>query len=274
MSIGSLSLNGRAMIAAGIYGDSVNGLKSLCNTTASAVVTKSITINPTVGNEKPNYMRCRNGWLNNVGLTNPGLEEFVKILSHKYSKPIIASLAGDYAHAFQFMAERLNEHCNAYEINMSCPNIVECEDDQRDFNYIISVFERMRMVTKHPIFLKIGYGMREHAIKILSDSELIDAFTVMNSLPVRLLIPHENQLVKNILLGLSGPVIRKYAIRKVKQVRSVTNLPIIGCGGICTTDDAVEFFDAGANLIQIGSGVIDNLSLPSIVATDFVNRGL
>ncbi len=57
--------------------------------------------------------------------------------------------------------------------------------------------------------------------------------------------------------GLSGPCIKPIAVAAVYEISKETNLPIIGCGGILTGQDAIEYLMAGASAVQIGVGVSD-----------------
>jgi dihydroorotate dehydrogenase (NAD+) catalytic subunit len=53
--------------------------------------------------------------------------------------------------------------------------------------------------------------------------------------------------------GLSGPAIKPIVLRQVYQCARAVKLPIIGCGGIATTEDAVEYMLAGAGAVQVGT---------------------
>ena len=53
--------------------------------------------------------------------------------------------------------------------------------------------------------------------------------------------------------GLSGPAVKPVAVRMVWQVAKAVNIPVVGLGGICNANDAIEFMLAGATAIEIGT---------------------
>jgi dihydroorotate dehydrogenase (NAD+) catalytic subunit len=53
--------------------------------------------------------------------------------------------------------------------------------------------------------------------------------------------------------GLSGPAIRPIAIAQIRAVAAAVSLPIVGMGGVCCGDDAIEMLAAGATLVAVGT---------------------
>jgi dihydroorotate dehydrogenase (NAD+) catalytic subunit len=62
----------------------------------------------------------------------------------------------------------------------------------------------------------------------------------------------------NVMGGLSGPAIKPIVLRQVFQCARAVKLPIIGCGGITTSDDAAEYMLAGATAVQVGTATFRN----------------
>ncbi|MDX1533248.1 MAG: dihydroorotate dehydrogenase, partial [Nitrosopumilaceae archaeon] len=126
-SIGSLTLEKPAMLASGILGISLDVFKRVVNAGAGAVVTKSLSKEPWEGYPNPTIFSVGDGgWLNAVGLSNPGAENFAQMISENKDVPIIVSLVGSVKEDFEFMIKQF-ENCNvaAYELNLSCPHVAK-----------------------------------------------------------------------------------------------------------------------------------------------------
>ena len=98
-----------------------------------------------------------------------------------------------------------------------------------------------------------------------------DGITAINTLRAMAIdVETERPILSNKIGGLSGTPIKPIAVRCVYEISSKFNIPIIGCGGISTWEDAVEFILAGSSAVQIGSAVGENW----IQVFDEINNGI
>jgi tRNA-dihydrouridine synthase len=93
------------------------------------------------------------------------------------------------------------------------------------------------------------------------------ALTLINTLRgMAIDIRRRQPLLGNVTGGLSGPAIKPVALALVWQAAKAVTIPIIGCGGVCTVEDVLEFLMAGAAAVQVGSATFaDPVLLPKLV---------
>ena len=176
--------------------------------------------------------------------------------------PIIVSLVGSIPEDFEMMIKQF-ENCKvtAYELNLSCPHVakvgLEVGDDPELVKKIVTTVKNS---TNVPVIAKVGLGTTHYlnTVSTAIDSG-IDAITAINTVRAMAIdVETKRPILSNKFGGLSGTPIKPIALRCVYEISSKYDIPIIGCGGISTWEDAVEFFLAGASAIQIGSAVGDN----------------
>ena len=155
------------------------------------------------------------------------------------------------------------ENCkvSAYELNLSCPHVakvgLEVGDDPELVRKIVSTVKK---ATDVPVFAKVGLGTTHYLDTVAAAVESgADAITAINTLRAMAIdVETERPILSNKIGGLSGTPLKPVALRCVFEISSKYKIPVIGCGGISTWEDAVEFFLAGATAIQLGSAVGDN----------------
>ncbi len=261
-SIGPIQLQRPVMLASGILGISLDVFNRLYREGAGAVVTKSLSKEPWEGYPNPTIFGVKGGgWINAVGLSNPGASNFAKMIEQNKDVPIIVSLVGSIPEDFEFMVNEFS-NCNlaGFELNLSCPHVakvgLEVGDDPELVKKIVTTVKKS---TKVPVIAKVGLGTTHYldTVGAAIDSG-IDAITAINTVR-SMAIDTETQrpILSNKFGGLSGTPIKPIALRCVFEISSKYKIPIIGCGGISTWEDAVEFFLAGASAIQLGSAVGD-----------------
>ncbi|MDG7050367.1 MAG: dihydroorotate dehydrogenase, partial [Nitrososphaerota archaeon] len=160
VSIGPISLGRPAMLASGILGISLDVFGRIYRSGAGAVVSKSLSKEPWDGYPNPTIVGIKGGYLNAVGLSNPGAPYFAKMISQNKDVPIIVSLVGSIEDEFEFMVNQFeNSNVTAYELNLSCPHVekvgLEVGDDPRLVTKIVS---RVKSTTKAPVIAKVGLG--------------------------------------------------------------------------------------------------------------------
>ena len=261
-SIGPIQLQRPVMLASGILGISLDVFNRLYREGAGAVVTKSLSKEPWEGYPNPTIFSVNGGgWINAVGLSNPGASNFAKMIEQNNDVPIIVSLVGSIPEDFEFMVKEFS-NCNlaGFELNLSCPHVakvgLEVGDDPELVKKIVTTVKKS---TNVPVIAKVGLGTTHYldTVGAAIDSG-IDAITAINTVRA-MAIDTETQrpILSNKFGGLSGTPIKPIALRCVFEISSKYEIPIIGCGGISTWEDAVEFFLAGASAIQLGSAVGD-----------------
>ncbi len=251
------------MLASGILGISLEVFNRLYHSGAGAVVTKSLSKEPWEGYPNPTIFSVNGGgWINAVGLSNPGAPNFAKMIEPNTEVPIIVSLVGSIPEDFEFMIKEFaNCKVAGFELNLSCPHVakvgLEVGDDPELVKKIVSVAKKS---TNVPVIAKVGLGTTNYldTVRVAIESG-IDAITAINTVrAIAIDVETQRPILSNKFGGLSGTPIKPIALRCVYEISSKYNIPIIGCGGISTWEDAVEFFLAGASAIQIGSAVGDN----------------
>ena len=263
------------MLASGILGISLDVFNRLFRSGAGAVVTKSLSIEPWEGYPNPTIFSVNGGgWMNAVGLSNPGASNFAKMIEPNQDVPIMVSLVGSVPEDFEMMIKEFtNCKVTAFELNLSCPHVakvgLEVGDDP---DLVKKIVTTVKNSTHIPVIAKVGLGTTNYlnTVKIAIDSG-IDAITAINTVRAMAIdVDTQRPILSNKFGGLSGTPIKPIALRCVYEIASKYNIPIIGCGGISTWEDAIEFFLAGASAIQLGSAIGDNW----INVFDDINKGV
>jgi dihydroorotate dehydrogenase (NAD+) catalytic subunit len=274
-SIGQIQLDKPVMLASGILGISLDVFNRLYRSGAGAVVTKSLSKEPWEGYPNPTIFSVKgDGWINAVGLSNPGAANFAKMIEPNQDVPIIVSLVGSIPEDFEMMIKQF-ENCKvtAYELNLSCSHVakvgLEVGDDP---DLVKKIVTAVKNTTDVPVIAKVGLGTTHYlnTVGTAIDSG-IDAITAINTIRAMAIdVETKRPILSNRFGGLSGTPIKPIALRCVYEISSKYDIPIIGCGGVSTWEDAVEFFLAGASAIQLGSAVGDNW----IGVFDDINNGI
>ena len=274
-SVGKIQLDKPAMLASGILGISLDVFNRLYRSGAGAVVTKSLSSEPWEGYPNPTIFSVNGGgWMNAVGLSNPGASNFAKMIESNQDVPIIVSLVGSIPKEFEMMINEF-KNCNvtAFELNLSCPHVakvgLEVGDDPELVKKIVTTVKNS---TNVPSIAKVGLGTTNYlnTVKTAIDSG-IDAITAINTVRAMAIdVETQRPILSNKFGGLSGTPIKPIALRCVYEITSKYDIPVIGCGGISTWEDAIEFFLAGASAIQLGSAIGDNW----INVFDDINKGI
>lgn len=257
-----MEIRNPVILAAGVLGDDPAKLREVYESGAGAVVTKSITIDKHVGRPKPNIVEVKGcgGWLNAIGLENPGAHEFARRLGHP-DYPVIVSLAGSIPEDFQVMTRLFDGAVAGFELNMSCPNVDGFGHDIGDDPSLArQVVEIVKDETGAPVFVKIGYHMAASAQAAVNAGA--DGITAINTVPATFVDPSTKKpIFGHRAGGLSGPPIKPIALRAVDDlVTKYKGVPVIGCGGISDWRDAAEFLEIGASAVQVGTAAMNDPS--------------
>ena len=258
VNLAGLHLRNPTMLASGFLGISQDIFNRLYSSGAGAVVSKSISLEPIEGYRNPTVF-CLEGhsYINAVGLSNPGAEAFSREISHNKNVPIIVSLVGSSENEFPIMIKRFdNLNILGYEINLSCPHVAKMGMEVGDDPEMVSrIVKRTKSSTRKPIIIKVGIGSVDivKIAQVAKDSGA-DAITAINTIRAMAInIQTLTPVLSNKIGGLSGKSIKPIGIRCVYEISKNIEIPVIGCGGIFSWQDAVEFMLAGASAVQLGS---------------------
>lgn len=264
VEIAGLWLRNPIMNAAGVLGMNPAILNRVYESGAGAVITKSIGPEPRRGHPNPTFVKLECGGLNAMGLPNPGIDFFTEEIKElkKMKIPVVASFFGGSIREFADVASKLSlAGADALELNASCPNVAEeLGMLAADSGNIERVTSAVKENINIPLFVKLSPNVTDiKIIAMAAERGGADAITAVNTLKgmvidVNLRIP----VLSNITGGLSGGALKPVALRCVWEIAQTVNIPVIGCGGISTGDDAVEFFLAGASAIEVGTAIMNH----------------
>ncbi len=275
IKIASMSWKNPVTVASGTFGFEYNELFDLSR--LGALVTKTITLKTKSGNEPGRLAETRAGLLNSIGLQNPGVEVFIREILPQYDKfntNLIVSISGSSVSEFCQIAKKLNNYdtIDAYEINISCPNV---ENEGLAFGVDVKIvgnlISNLRKITENDLIVKLTPNVTHiEEIARAAAENGADALSLINTvLGMAIDVETKKPKIKNGIAGYSGPAIKPIALQNVYRVAQVVDIPIIGMGGICNTEDALEFLIAGANAVAVGT---ENFSNP--LATIDIIQGL
>lgn len=260
--IGGLELINPIMIASGILGLSQIIFNRLEKIGVGAIVSKSISIRPREGYRNPTVVALGDrNWLNAVGLANPGAEAFVKEIAEN-KVPLFVSLVGSDVDEFTNLVEKFNNsQILGFELNLSCPHVekmgMEIGDDP---SLVFNIVKSIKNVSSKPLLVKVGIGKSDILeIAKISENAGADAITAINTIrAMKIDIENECPILENKIGGLSGKAIRPVGVRCVYELYKKVKIPIIGCGGIDSSADIIEYMMAGASAVQVGSSLGSN----------------
>jgi dihydroorotate dehydrogenase (NAD+) catalytic subunit len=259
VELASLRLRNPVMLAAGILGVTGLSLRRVAEAGAGAVVSKSIGPNPREGYSNPTFTGTPGGFLNSMGLPNPGVEVFAQEVEIAKSGgvPVVVSIFGGSKQEFARVGVLMEETgADAFELNLSCPHSKLLSFGQSP-KLTFSVVEAVKNSVGVPVFAKLTPNVNDIAAVARKAEEAgADAITCINTLRAMAIDAETGRpILANRFGGLSGPAIKPVALRCVFEVAEAVDIPVIGSGGITTWQDAVEFLLAGASAVQIGSAV-------------------
>lgn len=256
-----IKLPNPTILASGILGVSGEMLIRVSRAGAGAVVSKSFNRKGREGYRNPSFIEVQGGFLNALGIPNPGMEEMREEVetASKQGVPVIASVFGFDAEEFAesaVMGEKGG--AIAVELNVSCPHVKEVgvEIGQRP-QVVAEVTRTVKNRVRIPVFVKLSPNVTDITeIAKAAESAGADAITAINTvLGTAVDVDSGFPILGGVLGGLSGPAIHPIALRAVYQIRRAVRIPIIGVGGIEDWRSAVQMIMAGASAVQIGSAI-------------------
>ena len=225
------------------------------------IAIKSATPLERFGNPTPRIAETPSGMLNAIGLQNHGVDY---IIEHElpflaqFDTEIIANVAGASEEDYVTVIEKMNDSpvVKAYELNISCPNVKHGGMGLgTDPSLAKHITELCKKVSKKPIYVKLSPNVT-NIVSIAKAAEEggADGLVMINTLlGMRIDLKTGKPILANTTGGLSGPAIKPIGIRCVYQCAKEVHIPIIGVGGISTSEDVLEYLYAGASAVEIGA---------------------
>ena len=256
--IGGLTLRNPVMPASGTFAEGLDRVMDFNR--LGAFVTKTITRELRTGNPLPRVVERPGGLINAIGIPSKGVAYFVEeTLPYyaAYDTPLVVSISAPTADGFASLASELTlPGVAAIEANISCPNI---EEDGKAFameaEATQKVTRELRKATKLPLWVKLTPNTGDMPdVARAAEAAGADAVVVANTiLSMAIDLKSFKPCLGNIMGGLSGPAIKPIILRHVFQCAKAVRIPVIACGGISNSDDAVEYMLAGASAVQVGT---------------------
>jgi len=261
VQLGPLQLKNPVMVASGTFGYGQEYVDMVRPDLLGALVVKGISLEPRPGNPPPRIWETYGGMLNAIGLQNVGARVFVeeKLPWLKtFAVPVIVNIFGNTLEEYRSLAAMLDgcPGIAALEINISCPNVkAGGMVFGTDPHMVSQVVAMVRSATALPIITKLTPNVTDITVTARAAEQAgSDALSLINTISgMAVNVETRRPRLANVVGGLSGPAIKPIALRLVWQVVQAVSIPVIGLGGISSTEDALEFLIAGARAIQVGT---------------------
>jgi len=261
VSIGNLYFRNPVLTASGTFGYGSEFDDFIDVSRLGGIILKGLTMEPREGNPYPRMAETASGMLNAVGLQNKGVDYFEEHIYPRvagYDTNVIVNVNGSYLEDYIALAERIDklQKIPAIELNISCPNVkmggmafgTDPVTAREVVRSVRAVFSKVLIVKLSPNVTDITGFAR------IAEEEGADSVSLVNTfLGMKVNINTMKPALSTVTGGLSGPAIKPVALRMVWQVARAVSIPVIGMGGIMTAADAIEYFLAGAGVVQIGT---------------------
>jgi dihydroorotate dehydrogenase (NAD+) catalytic subunit len=265
-----LKLANPVMTASGTFGYGMEYEHLFDIQKLGAIVCKGTTLEPRDGNPQPRIVETAGGILNSIGLQNVGIETLIREKAPVWAKwrvPVIVNIAGKSIQEYETLAARLDgvAGVSGIELNISCPNVkAGGMEFGADAKSAAKVTAAVRKATTLPLIVKLTPNTADICVIAQAVVEAgADALCLINTLRgMAIDMQSRKPVLGNVFGGLSGPAIKPVALAMVYQVAGVVDVPVIGCGGISTGTDAIEFIMAGATAVEIGTENFRNPCAP------------
>ena len=260
--VGGVALENHLLLAAGVLGTTGASLLRMLNLGAGGVVTKSIGPHPKEGHSGPCLVVLEDGLLNAMGLPNPS-KEFVDEIATLAKKPVIVSIFGGNPEEFAEVAGWFAGRVAGIELNLSCPHAEGYGSAIGTDPALVEACTRAVSKSGIPTWVKLTPNVTDiTAIGKAAEKGGASAIVAINTVKaMRISTGIRRPMLGNRYGGLSGSAVFPIAVRCVYELYDAVKIPIIGCGGVSTADNVVEMMMAGAQAVEIGSAVFDDVKV-------------
>lgn len=267
---GGLLLQNPVMTASGTFGYGLEEARVFDIQRLGAIVCKTTTLRPRAGNPQPRIAETAAGMLNSIGLQNIGLDALISDVAPVWARwrvPVVVSILGPTPAEYAEAAARLEgvAGVSGLELNISSPN---AQRGGMEFGQepeaAASVTGAVRRASSLPLIVKLTPNVTDIvAVARATVAAGADAVCLINTIQAMAIdVWNRRPVLASVFGGLSGPAIKPVALRMVWQVAGAVEVPVIGCGGIMSGLDAVEFLMAGASAVQVGTATFTNPRAP------------
>ena len=260
VTIAGVEFKNPVMTASGTFGSGMEYGEFVDLNKLGAVTTKGVANVPWAGNATPRVAETYGGMMNAIGLQNPGIDLFCERdipFLKQYDTKIIVNVCGHAPEEYFAVVERLAEEpIDMMEINISCPNVnAGFLAFGQDPKQVEALTAEIKKRAKQPVIMKLTPNVTDiTAIAKAAEAGGADAVSLINTLTgMKIDVNRRTFAVANKTAGVSGPAIHPIAVRMVYQAANAVNIPIIGMGGIASTEDAIEMILAGASAVAVGT---------------------
>lgn len=269
-NIAGYEFDGFIMGASGCHDHTLEELTELAKSESAAIVTKSCTLAPLSGNDGTIYWEGDDRAINSIGLKNRGCQYIFDDLRHiETDKVKMVSIAaeqkGTNAALALYALEKTRGAKLLLEFNVSCPN-TNGKMLGYNFEKLEVVLHMVDSIVESPYGLKLpaylDVSQFEQIVAIIKKHPFVQFITCINSVRGLIINLNNNNIPTAItpnegIGGVSGPIIKPLGLANVGTFRKMfeennVNISIIGCGGISTVNDVVEYLMCGADALQIG----------------------
>jgi dihydroorotate dehydrogenase (NAD+) catalytic subunit len=260
-----LFLANPVMVASGTFGYGLEMAKELDIERLGAIVCKGTTLRRRRGNPQPRMVETSAGMLNSIGLQNVGVEALIRDIAPiwvTWRVPVVVNIAGESIDEYARLARRLDgvPGVSGLELNISCPNVATGLEFGSSPQMAAAVTAAVRRETTLPVIVKLTPNVSDivSVARAAADAGA-DALTLINTFPAMAIdVKSRRPALGWGFGGLSGPVLKPIGLRLVYQTAAAVEVPLIGCGGIMTGIDAMEYIMAGATAVQVGTATFIN----------------
>jgi dihydroorotate dehydrogenase (NAD+) catalytic subunit len=261
-----LKLANPVMTASGTFGYGTEYQQIFDIQRLGAIVCKGTTLEPREGNPQPRLVETAGGVINAIGLQNIGVRAVIREKTPIWAEwrvPVIVNVAGDSIDEYRKLAEVLDgvKGISGIEVNISCPNVkAGGAAFGFDAKSATPLVKTVRAATSLPLIVKLTPNTGDiSGVARAVVAAGADAISLINSIKAMTIdLTNKQPSLGSITGGLSGPAIKPIALAMVYEVAGAVDVPIIGCGGIASAGDALEFIMAGASAVQVGSASFSN----------------
>ena len=267
INIGTAQFKNPVTVASGTFGHAERYFNLEEVKHIGAIIPKTVTFLPQVGNKPVRIVETPSGMINAIGIENPGIDAFIKTKLPSLQNigvPLIISILGHTPEQFLGIIEKLNAQqgaptgeagITAVELNLSCPNLNHKTLVAQDPQATEALVKQIKAVSKFPIIAKLSPNVTDISdIAVAAEQGGADAVSLINTFTAMSInIKTRKSKIGNFTGGLSGPAIRPIAVAMVNRVYNRVKIPIIGMGGIASAEDALEFIIAGASMVAVGT---------------------
>ena len=260
-----LLLANPVMAASGTFGYGLEMAKELDIQRLGAIVCKGTTLRRRRGNPQPRTVETPAGMLNSIGLQNMGVEALIRDIAPIWATwrvPVVVNIAGESIEEYARLARRLDgvAGVSGLELNISCPNVATGMEFGGSPEMAVAVTAAVRRETTLPVIVKLTPNVSDIASVARAAADAgADALTLINTFPAMAIdVKNRRPALGWTFGGLSGPALKPIALRLVYQTAAAVDVPLIGCGGIMSGLDAMEYIMAGASAVQVGTATFVN----------------